>query len=160
MEVYFWNNRRAICGCIHISCDVTPEAQAWLPTRHRSWNKGARLTCPVEIKMADDPSFSAVTLLFLAAIRRRVCPWNERKCCYVTAKFLPLRHRKLNNAIDWQGSLLLIHVFCVRCARVCVTSDCKVFGKAGRRYLLCMERNAHSQMSIMLWNYYLFVVQW
>jgi len=63
--VHFWNNIRAICGCIHISCDVTPEAETWLPARCRSWNTGARRTCPIVIRMAVDPSIRAITLLFL-----------------------------------------------------------------------------------------------
>ena len=118
MEVYIWNNRCALCGCIHITCDVTPEAKAWLPVQSKSWNSDARPMCVVVIGTAGDLLFRAVTLLFLSSIKLRVCPWSERKCCYVTGKFLLLRHRQLNNAIDWQSSVLLIHLFCVWCTCV------------------------------------------
>jgi hypothetical protein len=84
---------------------------------------------------------------FLASINRRVCPCNERKCCYVTAKFLLLRHRKLNNAIDWQGALLLIHLLCVWCARVCVTSDCRVRQFRSTRFVLCGTQRAQSDLN-------------
>jgi len=68
MEVYFWNKRRAFCACIYPPCDLTSEAQAWLPALFRSWNRGARRTCSFAIKMAVDPSIRAITLLFLSPL--------------------------------------------------------------------------------------------
>jgi len=117
MELYFCNARRAIHT--HIlwpnagSLSLTPVTMQ-LPEHRRA----------VNVPRCDQDGCRSFNSRyyppFLASIRRRVYPCDERKCSYVTAKFLLLRHRKLNNAIDWQGSLLLIHLFYVWCARVCV----------------------------------------
>lgn len=84
---------------------------------------------------------------FLVSIRRRVCPCSRRKCCYVTAKFLLLRHRKLNNAIDWQGALLLIHFFCVWCARVCDVRLSCVRQFRSARFVLYVTQHTQSDVN-------------